>query len=88
MKRRTDWQEYGQDIRVHEEVTSKESGQEEEEEKIGKELGQDEQEERSLRNLCRISRSIYNLLATSDGHTFVYSLLRYRYRYIVSNGRY
>jgi hypothetical protein len=24
----------------------------------------------------------------SDGHTFVYSLLRYRYRYIVSNGRY
>jgi hypothetical protein len=25
---------------------------------------------------------------TSDGHTFVYSLLRYRYSYIVSNGRY
>jgi hypothetical protein len=29
-----------------------------------------------------------NILVTSDGHTFVYSLLRYHYRYIVSNGRY
>jgi hypothetical protein len=28
------------------------------------------------------------LYITSDGHTFVYSLLRYRYCYIVSNGRY
>jgi hypothetical protein len=27
-------------------------------------------------------------LMTSDGHTFVYSLHRYRYRYIVSNDRY
>jgi hypothetical protein len=27
-------------------------------------------------------------LSISDGHTFVYSLLRYRYRYIVSNDRY
>jgi hypothetical protein len=25
------------------------------------------------------------LLRSSDGHTFVYSLLRYRYRYIISN---
>jgi hypothetical protein len=28
------------------------------------------------------------LLIVSDGHTFVYSLHRYRYRYIVSNDRY
>jgi hypothetical protein len=27
-------------------------------------------------------------IISSDGHTFVYSLLRYRYRYIISNGRY
>jgi hypothetical protein len=29
----------------------------------------------------------YNVVG-SDGHTFVYSLHRYRYRYIVSNDRY
>jgi hypothetical protein len=34
------------------------------------------------------SGDILLLVESSDGHTFVYSLLRYRYRYIVSNGRY
>jgi hypothetical protein len=33
-------------------------------------------------------RRVFRLFIYSDGHTFVYSLLRYRYRYIVSNGRY
>jgi hypothetical protein len=32
--------------------------------------------------------AVQYLPITSDGHTFVYLLLRYRYRYIVSNGRY
>jgi hypothetical protein len=32
--------------------------------------------------------NVYTLVYTSDGHTFVYSLHRYRYRYIVSNDRY
>jgi hypothetical protein len=34
-----------------------------------------------------VNLSMYNVVY-SDGHTFVYSLLRYRYRYIISNGRY
>jgi hypothetical protein len=40
-------------------------------------------------NVSRVLLSKFNINPpTSDGHTFVYSLLRYRYRYIVSNGRY